>query len=64
MASYRMEPLATSDVAGRPDTLQVMLHRGHAFVSHPFTGGFSVLDVTIEHYVRGIKQHLREPGQG
>ena len=40
-----MEILATCDVAGRPDTLQVMLHQGHAFVSHPFTGGFSVVDI-------------------
>ncbi len=45
MASQKMELLATSDVAGRPDTLQVMLHRGHAFVSHPFSGGFSVIDI-------------------
>jgi hypothetical protein len=40
-----MELLSTCDVAGRPDTLQVMLHQGHAFVSHPFTGGFSVVDI-------------------
>jgi hypothetical protein len=45
MTSHRMELLATCDVAGRPDTLQVMLHQGHAFVSHPFTGGFSVVDI-------------------
>ena len=43
--SQPMELLATCDVASRPDTLQVMLHQGHAFVSHPFTGGFSVVDI-------------------
>ncbi len=37
--------LSTCDIAGRPDSLQVMLADGHAFVSHPFTGGFSVVDV-------------------
>jgi hypothetical protein len=40
-----MELLATCDVGGRPDTLQVMLHQGHVFVSHPFTKGFSVVDI-------------------
>jgi hypothetical protein len=45
MTSHRMELLATCGVAGRTDTLQVMLHQGHAFVSHPFSGGFSVIDV-------------------
>jgi hypothetical protein len=45
MTSQRMELLATCDVAGRPDTLQIMLHQGHAFVSHPFTKGFSVIDI-------------------
>jgi hypothetical protein len=40
-----MELLATCDLGQKPDSLQVMLHRGHAFVSHPFTGGFSVVDI-------------------
>ena len=40
-----MKLLSTCDVANRPDTLRVMLHEGHAFVSHPFTGGFSVVDI-------------------
>ena len=45
VTSQRMDLLATCDLAGRPDSLQVMLGRGHAFVTHPFTGGFSVVDV-------------------
>jgi hypothetical protein len=43
--SQRMELLATCDLGQKPDSLQVMLHQGHAFVSHPFTGGFSVVDI-------------------
>ncbi|HET9969415.1 MAG TPA: hypothetical protein VFQ68_14365 [Streptosporangiaceae bacterium] len=43
--SRGMRLLATCDLKNRPDSLQVMLHQGHAFVSHPFTGGFSVLDI-------------------
>jgi len=40
-----MRLLSTCDLAGRPDSLQIMLWRGHAFVTHPFSGGFSVVDV-------------------
>jgi hypothetical protein len=40
-----MTLLSTCDLAGRPDSLQIMLWRGHAFVTHPFSGGFSVVDV-------------------
>jgi hypothetical protein len=37
--------LGHSDQGGRPDGCQVMVHRGHAYVAHAFSGGFSVLDV-------------------
>ncbi len=35
-----------TDMAGRPDGVQVMVTRGHAFVGHIFSNGFSVVDVT------------------
>jgi hypothetical protein len=35
-----------SDIGGHLDALQVMVQGGYAFVSHPFSGGFSVLDVS------------------
>ena len=34
-----------SDQGSRPDGTQVMLHKGHAFVGHMFSDGFSVIDV-------------------
>ncbi|MFZ0372510.1 MAG: hypothetical protein WB772_02330 [Xanthobacteraceae bacterium] len=34
-----------SDQGGRSDGVQVMVHRGHAYVGHIFSGGFSVVDV-------------------
>lgn len=34
-----------SDQGGRPDALQVMVHRGFAYVAHPWSRGFSILDV-------------------
>lgn len=37
--------LARDDQGGRPDGVQVMLHKGHAFVGHMFSDGFSVIDV-------------------
>lgn len=37
--------LGHTDQGGRPDGCQVMVHRGHAYVAHAFSGGFSVIDV-------------------
>ena len=34
-----------SDQGGRPDGAQVMVAHGHAYVSHPFSGGLTVIDV-------------------
>jgi hypothetical protein len=33
------------DQGGRPDGVQVMVHRGYAYVGHMFSKGFSVIDV-------------------
>lgn len=40
-----MRLIRHSDQGGRSDGLQVMVHRGHAYVAHPWSGGFSVIDV-------------------
>jgi hypothetical protein len=37
--------LGRSDQGGRPDGVQVILHKGHAFVGHMFSDGYSVIDV-------------------
>jgi hypothetical protein len=38
--------LGHSNLAGKPDGVQVMVNKGHAFVGHPFTGGgITVVDV-------------------
>ena len=34
-----------SDQGGRPDGVQVMVHRGFAYVGHMFSKGFSIVDV-------------------
>ena len=37
-----MRLVGYSDQGGRPDGVQVMVHRGHAYVGHMFSKGFSV----------------------
>ena len=40
-----MKLIGWSDQGGRPDGVQLMVHRGHAYVGHIFSKGFSVIDV-------------------
>jgi hypothetical protein len=40
-----MRIIGHSDQGGRPDGVQVMVHRGYAFIGHMFSKGFSVIDV-------------------
>ena len=40
-----MKLIGYSDQGGRPDGVQLMVNKGHAFVGHMFSKGFSVIDV-------------------
>jgi hypothetical protein len=40
-----MKLLGHSDIGGRGDGLQIMVHRGHAYIGHPWSRGFSIVDV-------------------
>jgi hypothetical protein len=40
-----MRVVGACDQGGRPDGVQIMVHRGHAYVGHMFSKGFSVIDV-------------------
>ena len=40
-----MRLIGHSDQGGRPDGVQIMVHRGFAYVGHMFSKGFSVIDV-------------------
>ena len=42
---HNMRLIGHSDQGGRPDAVQIMVHRGHAYVGHIFSNGFSVIDV-------------------
>src|SRR5579871_1613085 len=42
--SRRIKHISYSDVGGRPDTVQIMLNRGHIYVGHMFSDGVTTLD--------------------
>ena len=50
------------DQGGRPDGVQIMVHRGHAFVGHMFSKGFSVLDVRDPENPRAVDYLAAPPG--
>src|SRR3982074_3808923 len=37
--------ISQSDQGGRPDGVQLMVHRGYAYIGHIFSNGVSVIDV-------------------
>jgi len=41
----RMRLIGHSDQGGRSDGVQLMVHRGYAYIGHMFSKGFSVIDV-------------------
>ena len=43
--SKNMRLLGVSDQGGRPDGVQIMVHRGYAYIGHIFSQGFSIVDV-------------------
>ena len=59
-----MKLIGHSDQGGRPDGVQMMVNKGHAFVGHMFSKGFSVIDVRDPrnpkpvHYIAVAAQHL------
>ena len=44
-AAKNIEFVGRTNQAGRADGIQCMIHKGHAFISHVFSGGVSVIDV-------------------
>ena len=62
-----MKLIGYSDQGGREDGVQVMVNKGHAFVGHMFSKGFSVIDVRDPRNPEageihaGAAQHLDHP---
>jgi hypothetical protein len=57
-----MRLVGHSDQGGRPDAVQVMVHRGHAYVGHMFSKGFSVIDVRDPRRPRPVAYVAAPPG--
>jgi hypothetical protein len=43
---HRFRHIAYSDIGGRPDSVQIMLNRGHLYVGHMFSNGLTILDAS------------------
>ena len=50
------------DQGGRPDGVQIMVHRGYAYVGHMFSKGFSVIDVRDPSTPRAVNYLAAPPG--
>src|SRR5712692_6666382 len=42
----RFRHISYSDIGGRPDSVQIMVNRGHLYVGHMFSNGVTILDAT------------------
>ena len=48
VASRNVKFVSHSDQGGRGDGVQIMVHRGYAYIGHGYSNGISVLDVRDE----------------
>ena len=57
-----MRIIGHSDQGGRPDGVQIMVHRGYAYIGHMFSKGFSVVDVRDAKNPRVVNYLAAPPG--
>src|SRR5262249_50296076 len=57
-----MRIIGHSDQGGRPDGVQIMVHRGYAYIGHMFSKGFSVVDVRDAKRPRAVNYLAAPPG--
>src|SRR6202042_1561223 len=53
-ATKNMRLVGHSDQGGRADGVQLMVHRGYAYIGHMFSKGFSVVDVRDPHSPKAV----------
>jgi len=69
-ATSNMRSSATAIRAGRCDGVQIMVHRGYAYIGHIFSKGFTVVDVRdpsspkVVKYVAAPLNHMDAPPAG
>jgi hypothetical protein len=57
-----MRLVSHCDQGGRPDGVQVMVHRGYAYIGHMFSKGFSIVDVRDPKNPRAVEYLAAPPG--
>jgi hypothetical protein len=57
-----MRIVGACDQGGRPDGVQIMVHRSHAYIGHMFSKGFSVIDVRDPKHPRAVDYVAAPPG--
>ena len=57
-----MRLIGYCDQGGRPDGVQIMVHRGYAYIGHMFSKGFSVIDVRDPKNPRAVDYLAAPPG--
>jgi len=57
-----MRIIGHSDQGGRPDGVQIMVHRGFAYVGHMFSKGWSIIDVRDPRNPRAVNYVPAPPG--
>src|SRR5260370_1722619 len=55
VSARNIEFVGHSDQQGRGDGVQVMVHKGHAFVGHMFADGYTITDVSDPRRPRPVK---------
>jgi hypothetical protein len=57
-----MRLIGHSDQGGRPDGVQLMVHRGFAYIGHMVSQGFSVVDVRDPAHPKAVNYVAAPPG--
>jgi hypothetical protein len=62
VASRNVKFVSHSDQGGRGDGVQIMVHRGYAYIGHMFSKGFSIVDVRDPKHPRAVEYVAAPPG--
>jgi hypothetical protein len=60
--AHNMRLVSHCDQGGRPDGVQIMVHRGYAYIGHMFSKGFSIVDVRDPRNPRAVEYVAAPPG--
>jgi hypothetical protein len=61
VASRNITFISHSDQGGRADGVQIMVHRGYAYIGHGFSNGITVMDVRDPRHPKPVRFLARPP---